>query len=329
MFRRVRNGCFAGTPIRGSGAPASSPQKFSRVPSSRGMGALATLLLQLTVASTSSRTLLSAQQADPPTGSPPPFPWIVDITTDELDDTRVRWASLAGLLNREAPRVAPLVGWKGFRKWVPFLEASRGLRFSNVSRADFYHSARAAVPQLVQRKISYSWAEREWALPTVLTLCGIHQAVAVAAEFDDAPELSTVLNVSGRWNSAAAASRYLLQQRQQGALPAHFTSQSLMVLQHPGLLGQGMNADLVVANGLWAFWFDGICPNTTGSVRIRCAACLRLDKVPLSSCGCSMSEAHARRGRGRMAPTAPRTPSSSVRSRKAKGRQARVVLSRC
>ena len=84
---------------------------------------------------------------------PLPYPWIVDITADELDDSRLRLASLAGLPNREAPRVAPLVGWKGFRKWVPYLEESRGLRFSNLSRADFYRSARAAKPQLVQRKI--------------------------------------------------------------------------------------------------------------------------------------------------------------------------------
>ena len=293
-------------------------------------GSLA-MLLQLTAASSSSHTLLSAQQAGrgitPP--PPPPFPWIVDITADELDDTRVRWASLAGLLNREAPRVAALVGWKGFRKWVPYLEESRGLRFSNISRADFYRSARAVVPQLIQRKISYSWAEREWVLPTVLTLCGIHRAVAVAAEFDDAPELSTALNVSGRWDSAAAASRYLLQQRQRGALPANFTTQSLMVLQDPGLLGQGMNADLVVANGLWAFWFDGLCPNTTGSVRIRCAVCLQLDKLRfLRLLNDRGALTHARRVRGRMAPTAPPTPSSSVRLRKAKGRQARVALSR-
>ena len=145
---------------------------------------VAALALLLPIAAAS-----SAGATDAP---PLPFPWIVDITADELDDGRLRLASLAGLVNREAPRVAPLVGWKGFRKWVPYLEESRGLRFSNLSRADFYRSARAAEPQLVQRKIVYSWAEREAVLPTVLTLSGIHQALPVAAEFDDVPELADV-----------------------------------------------------------------------------------------------------------------------------------------
>ena len=195
---------------------------------------------------------------------PPPFPWVVDTTKDLLDDTRVRWASLTGLLNRDAPRVGALVGWSGFRQWVPYLEQSRGVRFSNVSRSKFYGSARVVLPQLVQRKIVYSWAE-PWTLPTVLSLCGIHSALAVAAEHDDAPELSTVMNCSGRWATAAEASRYLLGLRQQGQLPESFVNQSLMVLQDPGMLSQGFNADLVVAMGLWAFWLDGLCPTDTAN----------------------------------------------------------------
>lgn len=50
--------------------------------------------------------------------APPPFPWKVDIRKDLLDDTRVRWSTLAGLLNRGAPRVAALVGWDEFETQV-------------------------------------------------------------------------------------------------------------------------------------------------------------------------------------------------------------------
>ena len=38
-------------------------------------------------------------------------------------------------------------------------------------------------------KVVYSWAERAWTLPTVVSLCGLHGAIAVAAEFDDMPEV--------------------------------------------------------------------------------------------------------------------------------------------
>ena len=119
-----------------------------------------------------------------------------------------------------------------------------------MDRGGFWNATKQALPTIgaaLPRKIVYSWAERAWTLPTVVSLCGLHGAIAVAAEFDDMPELKTFFNVSGEWADAYSATKWLSNLRDNMMLPQNFTQNEFMLLQDPGLLEQGFNVDLAVA----------------------------------------------------------------------------------
>lgn len=159
----------------------------------------------------------------------------------------------SGLLNRWAGRPFAKIDLRSSdRKW---LEASAAADPDGVGQTVFEDTdghdliALAVSTGAARGAVLYNRSE-EYAIPTVATLCGIHQALPVNGDVVAAAamNLTVVFDARGQWSNVNKATDYAISE----LMPQ--SSTRAVVLQSPDLLLGGFLSDFVASDSLLAVW---------------------------------------------------------------------------
>ena len=187
--------------------------------------------------------------------------WIVD----DMTGGALAASIAAGLINRHLKRPAAMINIRDSD--MPWLEemqrqdpSARRTTYRNVSSAELQEVAVSL--GAAGHAVLFNESEQH-SISTVVTLCGVHKALAVA-DPQQGPRIPTVFDARGKWANALEASEYAVRE----LLPS--TSRQALVLQAPHVFVGGYLADLAVAGygpeptlPLFAVWPESPYSNPT------------------------------------------------------------------